>query len=960
MTQTVRLFGLVAAALCLGVSLAAAQATTGTITGRAQDSSGAMLPGVTVSIASPAMIGGPRTAVTDALGTYRFVQLPPGVYTVSFDLTSFKALTFENVVVNANATATVNGPLQLDTLEESITVTSSTPTIDLQNSEVAVNWSDEQMENLPYGRGIRGLARLVPGLSPTQFDVGGNTVGGSTTTGARSYGRNGGELIQFDGVVWDQFFGDYNTYEQVQISGAAKGAEAQSPGVTLNFILKSGSNQFHGNYLGAWQDGAFQGSNVTQRLRDEGFNPGNNKFTRYNDVALDLGGPLLRDRLWFYAAYGYNYSGLLIPGFIDTKTGDQVEYFTRLDNPTLKLTYQLSQNNKVEFTQQLNRKWQPYRNASAFLPREATQNQIAWTAIGPALKFTRVMNQNMTLAVGLNRSGYWWPDKAWTDDVRRVDLTTTSTRGAFLELNREPARYGYNATWSWYRPIGNTNHEIRSGVLGYHSTNFVETYGYPNQQIYRYRSLPGDPDFFQRPDSVQVFEYPNNTNAGVLFNSWYANDSITVNRRLTVNVGVRYDRYASWLPEQGNPGTGPFATERLYAERRDFPTYSGWSPRVSAVYDITGQGRVALKASYGRYSASGSGITAATGPVAAQVNPAATLVSTYNRWDGTIPYTPVPANLASVTGQSRNSAIASDLKGEYMDEVTAGLDLGLSQNTTLRFNFVGKKDYRGWKELNVALPFEAFTDRATGVDPGRDNLVGTADDRQIDIWSVPRSYPGFGQVQSLFVNTDGDEGNDTYRAFETTFSKAHTNGWSLLASYVIDRRNVKNIAPRTPNEARYGIAGNTLAAPAAGTPTTYELPETHQGVRLSGTVDLPWRLLFASTFTAQQGAYFGRIVQVRDALNTLQEITVEGQAGRFDWVQLADMRVSKTFGLPRSHSFEAFVDCFNLFNSSVVLRRVLVNGPNFNKPLSTGGIDAASANPIPAARVFRVSARYRF
>lgn len=936
-----------------------AQSTTGTITGRAQDSSGGLLPGVTVSITSPSMIGGARTAVTDALGSFRFGQLPPGVYKVVFELTSFRALTIESITVNANATATVNAPLQLDTLEESITVTSSTPTIDLQNSEVAVNWSEEQMENLPYGRGIRGLARLVPGLSPTQFDVGGNTVGGSTTTGARSYGRNGGELIQFDGVVWDQFFGDYNTYEQVQISGAAKGAEAQSPGVTLNFIVKSGSNQYHGNYLGAWQDGAFQGNNVTQDLRDQGFNPGNNKFTRYNDVALDLGGPLLRDKLWFYAAYGYNYSGLLIPGFIDTATGDQVEYFTRLDNPTLKLTWQLSKNNKVEITQQLNRKWQPYRNASAFLPREATQNQIAWTAIGPAVKFTRVMSQSMTLAAGVNRSGYWWPDKAWTDDVRRVDLTSTQTRGAFLELNREPARYGYNATWSWYRPIGSTNHEIKSGVLGYHSTNFVETYGYPNQQIYRYRSLPGDPDFFQRPDSVQVFEYPNNTDAGVLFNSWFMNDSIAVGRRLTVNVGLRYDRYASWLPEQGNDGSGPFASQRVYPERRDFPVYSGWSPRVSAVYDITGQGRVALKASYGRYSAAGSGITAATGPVAANINPAATLVSTYNRWDGTIPYTPVAANLASVTGQSRNSAIDPNLKGEYMDEVTAGLDLGLSQNTTLRFNFVGKKDFRGWKELNVAQPFEAFTDRATGIDPGRDNVVGTADDKPIEVFSVPRSYPGFGQVQSLFVNTEGDEGNDTYRAFETTFSKAHTNGWSLLASYVIDRRNVKNIAARNPNEALYGIFANTLGT-TAGSPAVQELPETHQGVRLSGTVDLPWGMLVSSTFTAQQGAYFGRIVQVRDALNTLQEVTVEAQAGRFDWVKLSDLRLSKSFTLPRSQSFEAFVDCFNLFNSSVVLRRVQVNGPNYDKPLSTGGIDAASANPIPAARVFRVSARYRF
>ncbi|MGH9199860.1 MAG: carboxypeptidase regulatory-like domain-containing protein, partial [Vicinamibacterales bacterium] len=403
----------------LGAAPAAAQSTTGTITGRALDSSGGVLPGVDVAIASPAMIGGARHAVTDSLGTYRFTQVPPGTYSVTFFLTSFKTLTIEGVVVNAGASMTLNGPMQLDALAEAITVTSSTPTIDLQATTIGVNWSDNQMENLPYGRGIRGLARLVPGLSPTQFDVGGNTVGGSTTTGARSYGRAGGELIKFDGVVWDQFFGDYNTYDQVQISAAAKGAEAQSPGATLSFVIKSGSNTFSGNYLLAWQDGAFQGNNVTPDLRAQGFDPGNSKFTRYNDASADLGGPILRDRLWFYAAYGYNYSGLLIPGFIAEKTNQQVEYFTRLDNPTLKLTYQVSKNNKLEFTQQLNRKWQPYRNASTFLPREATQNQIAWTAIGPAFKWTRIMNQSMTFDASFNRSGYWWPDKAWTDDVRK-------------------------------------------------------------------------------------------------------------------------------------------------------------------------------------------------------------------------------------------------------------------------------------------------------------------------------------------------------------------------------------------------------------------------------------------------------------------------------------------------------------------------------------------------------------
>jgi hypothetical protein len=928
------------------------QSTTGTITGRAVDSSGAILPGVAVSITSPQMIGGAREAVTDSLGTYRFTAVPPGVYQVKFQLASFRALMVDGVVVTANATMTVNAPLQVENLAESVTVVSTTPTIDLQSTQVGVNWSEKQMEDLPYGRGIRGLARLVPGLSPTQFDVGGNTVGGSTTTGARSYGRSGGELIKFDGVVWDQFFGDYNTYDQIQVSAAAKGAESQSPGVTLSFLVKSGGNKFSGNYLFAHQSGKFQGNNVTSALRSQGFDPGNNKFTRYNDISLDLGGPILKDKLWFYAAYGYNYSGLLIPGFISIASGEQVEYFTRLDNPTVKLTYQLSRNNKFEITEQLNRKWQPYRNASTFVPMEASQNQIAWTAIGPAFKFTRIMSDRMTFDASFNRSGYWWPDFAWTDDVRKIDVTTTQTRGAFLELRREPARWGWNGTWSWFRTLGKMNHEVKSGFLGYNSQNYVETYGYPNQQIYRYRSVAGETDYFLHPDSVQVFEYPNNTNAGVVYHSWFANDSVNITPRLTVNAGLRFDHYSSWLPEQGNPGTGPFATARIYPETRGFPVYNAISPRVSAVYDLMGSGRVALKASYGRYAASGSGVSAAAGPVASSVNPAATLVSTYTRWDGRIPYTPVAADLASVTGASRDSRLDPGLKGEYLDEYTGGVDLGLWRDTSIRINVVRKRDYRGNKVLNLALPYEAFTDVVNGIDPGRDNIIGTADDKAIQVYSVPRTYPGFGQIRELTVNATDGEGDDRYTAFEATFSKSYSNGWSLLASYSADHRDAKNIDPRNPNEALYGIVSGS-------NPGVRALPENYQGVRLSGTYELPWQMLVASTFTAQQGEYFNRVVQLRDALGTTQNLTVEGQAGRYDWVKLSDVRFSKSLRF-KGGSFEGMVDVFNLFNSSVVLRRITTNGPNFNKPLSSGGIDAASANPIPAARVFRLSARYRF
>ncbi len=396
--------------------------------------------------------------------------------------------------------------------------------------------------------------------------------------------------------------------------------------------------------------------------------------------------------------------------------------------------------------------------------------------------------------------------------------------------------------------------------------------------------------------------------------------------------------------------------ENIYPENHSFPAYNAWSPRLSLIYDMFGNGRTAIKASYGRYAASGSGVTAASGPVAASVNPAATRTSTY-RWNGTIPYTPNPADLQSVTGGGTGTrTLDPNLKAEGMDEFTGGVDLGFTRDLTLRLNVVRKHDWGGNKELDLAMPFEAYTDFRTAVDPGRDNQVGTADDGVLEVWSVPRTYPTFGQVNRLQTNTGPGEGEDSYTAFEATASKHYSNGWSLLASYSIDRRDVRNIDARNPNEAKYRAVSSNGTISGNFPP---ELPQTYQGVRLSGTYELPWQIMVASTFTGQQGEYFPRIVQVRDALNQLVDVVAEGQAGRYDWVKLVDLRVAKTFRFGK-HSFEGMFDLFNATNSSVVLRVVTTNGPNYLKPLATGGIDAASANPIPAPRIFRLSARYRF
>src|SRR5438552_368628 len=166
------------------------QIPTGAITARASDTSGALIPGVEVTISSPAMIGGTRTAITDEQGQYRFTELVPGTYRVSFALAGFKTLNLTDVPVAANSTRTVTGSLQVASVAEEVTVTSVAPTIDVEAATVGVNWNQQKLDELPYARSIKSLTTMIPGLYQTSYDVGGSSFGNGAGVSARTYGKN--------------------------------------------------------------------------------------------------------------------------------------------------------------------------------------------------------------------------------------------------------------------------------------------------------------------------------------------------------------------------------------------------------------------------------------------------------------------------------------------------------------------------------------------------------------------------------------------------------------------------------------------------------------------------------------------------------------------------------------------------------------------------------------------------
>ena len=300
------------ALLVLGASLAlpGIALAQSAIAGVVRDSSGAVLPGVTVEASSPALIEKTKSTTSNEAGQYRIVDLRPGVYTVSFKLPGFNTVVRENIELEANFTAPINVDMRIGSLEESITVTGESPVVDVQTSGRREVVSEELIESLPTGRNFQLLAGTVPAVSTGVFDVGGSSTmwtGGSLLTHG-SQTRDSRTLI--DGMVADAMFGGgqcsciYDNEAQtqevaVQVSGGS--AENQTGGVLVNRIPKTGGNQFRGEFVGLFSNGDLQADNIDEELNARGIRIGDELYRLY-DVNYSLGGPIMRDRLWFFVS----------------------------------------------------------------------------------------------------------------------------------------------------------------------------------------------------------------------------------------------------------------------------------------------------------------------------------------------------------------------------------------------------------------------------------------------------------------------------------------------------------------------------------------------------------------------------------------------------------------------------------------------------------------------------------
>ena len=361
------LFRLLPLSVCALLLTAAAASAQSAIAGVVRDPSGAVLPGVTVEAASPALIEGSRTAVSDNAGSYRIENLRPGEYIVTFSLTGFRGVRREGIMLPTSFTAQVNAELSLGQLQESVTVTGESPLVDVRGSVSQSVMSREKLDTIPTGRDPFAVGQLIAGVTTSTPDVGGTQVMQQPTLQVHGSSNNDnvfmvdGVQIQHIGFGGNQtgFYFNDGLMEEISYQTSSLPAEAPVGGVQINMIPHDGGNVFHGTVFATGAGSGLQSDNLSQDLVDLGFKV-QNRIRNVYDVNLTLGGPIRKDRLWFFTTLrrwsSNNYLGKTF-----TSTGEQAIDDQRITDATLRLTVQPSKRNKISLHYDRSIKWRGHR-----------------------------------------------------------------------------------------------------------------------------------------------------------------------------------------------------------------------------------------------------------------------------------------------------------------------------------------------------------------------------------------------------------------------------------------------------------------------------------------------------------------------------------------------------------------------------------------------------------------------
>jgi carboxypeptidase family protein len=941
--------------------------SSGTIEGTVRDESGSVLPGVTITASSPQLQVGQLVQVSDSAGAYKFVDLPAGTYRLKAELSGFSTSVRDDLRLTVGFNARVDLALKLGGVEESITVSGQSPVVDVTNTAASVAFTKEVLDAIPRGRDLQNVFAMAPGVTQAVTDVGGSTM--AQRQNLSSYGVLSQPKLQVEGMNItmgaDQntaiYFND-STLEEVQIKSSGNDAEVSVPGISMVAIMKSGGNTFHGAYQAAVESPRFQADNLDNALRAQGLTA-TQPLKNFYDVSADLGGRIVRDKLWFYGAYGRQVKKEGLLGFASgpgpdgkylTADDPLADFETSLGQISAKLSYQLTKNNRLVYAWQRGTKAQPQNNAGRFTPLESTRDYKNPTAIQKFELQSLISPRVLVNAVG-GYSGYVTDydaarSYARADAPPRQDLATTlNTGSAPLHQNKTRDRYQTEDSLTFFPERSFAGkHELKTGISIYLDRS---SDGYLNNLacdcILYTDTIGGVPN---TPSQIRIYNTPVVPSDHENIYAWYLKDSWRPSSRLTVNLGLRWERQHSFLPAQSYAGARdwPIVFPAGTFPQIDVQKLTRAVPRAGAAWDVGG--KAVVKATFGLYNY----ILGDTYADAFNRNATANAVFNWHDLNGDKLYEPGEVNLdlngpdlKSITAAS-NQVLSPNLTSPDTWETTASFEREMAANLGLRVMYVYKvvsdsivNSTNQTVTINTLRPFSAWTVPITRRDPGPDGILGNADDGgTVTFVDYTPAYRGAAFVNTQIVNAAN---TDRYHSIEGTLTKRFASRWTGQVSYFAVR-NHRWIASvfNSPNDQFFPVDETwSWAGSVSG---TYRLPGD---VSVSG-------FLQSKTGVKGQRTYIFRQVDPAGGPSIAQNGNTTLRLEPYGTEQLSaqnilNLRASKDLSLGGGRRLDVDVDVFNGLNAATPTVANFQSGPSFG--YITG---------VTPARIARLGVRFRF
>jgi hypothetical protein len=896
------------------VAPAVAQSVSSTIQGTVRDESGGALPGVVVEVSSPALIGGTTSLVTRPDGSYRVTDLRPGTYTLVFSLSGFQTLRHEGISLSSAFTATLDVNMKLGAVEESVTVSGKTPIVDTTTAVSQAVITEELKDAIPMGRSMGSIVGLAPGIvtaGTTGVDVAGSRA--LLNTSIQVHGSNSADTTwNFNGLDITSAIGPGNPagyyndgiLEEAAVLTNALPAEIGGGGVFINFTPRSGANQFNGSVFanGTWSD--LQGDNLSEEQIAQGLLAPTRIHKMY-DFNPGFGGPIKRDRLWFYASARRQIVQLLLANQFNVD-GSQVLDQNQNKNMSFSTLAQVTAGGRLAFV--FDSAWKENLTSQTGVaqcvtfPRivdiSATSKQPTYPRLYSG-KWTSVLNSNTTFEAGVSvmtanyniEHGPFSGNEVPRIDIGRDFVTGGDACSSFVTNARRNGQFVFALTPEWHG-----THNIRlGGKMEWMYYNIDGPSNGRGDWAWRYNNGV--------PNSVAIFNLPYKQEQSWNEMGYFIQDSWLVGNRLTLNYGARFEYIHGRIPQQEKPA-GIWTPAATFPEIDDVPNWFTIVPRLALIYDLFGSGRTAIKANVSQYTERiGSGYMRAINPTSRGFS----TVPWTDRNNDLIPQSDELGTPGPFSGGT-NVRYADDVKRPYQLEYTVSLQHQLFESFGLTLSYFRRQYYDTIGTKNLLIPPDFYIP-VTILDPLNGGPL-----------TVYNQRPGTLDLRDQ-VRDNYSEIDNRYNGFEFLIDKRFSDQFMLLSGLTVgsQKGTINSGDLNNPNLLinNEGNIGND-ATLNFKTVATYRLPRAfYIGANVQSRSGYPLQRNYTVTRTQ---------VPTLTQVNQTIQLAPRGEYRRGQ-LTLVDVRFSKRIESGR-FSFEPLFEVYNLLNNNSSITEVETVGPN--------------------------------